>query len=54
MAYWSAAELGSLNVHKQVADEIQRFESVHPFIYRAYDLIGKISGKRSSGSKPLV
>ncbi|KAL7075952.1 hypothetical protein ACQ4LE_004208, partial [Meloidogyne hapla] len=31
--------------HRQINDEIQRFESVHPCIYRIYDLIEKIENK---------
>ncbi|CAK5052654.1 unnamed protein product [Meloidogyne enterolobii] len=30
---------------RQINSEIQRFESVHPCIYRIYDLIGKIENK---------
>ena len=41
-AYSSSGDTSALNVRAQVAEEIQRFESVHPFIYRAYDLIARV------------
>ncbi|KAI6235459.1 CBR-CNT-2 protein [Aphelenchoides besseyi] len=42
MSMRGASEAHMLDVSKQVNDEIQRFESVHPYIYRAYNLINTI------------
>lgn len=43
MSYGSAADPSYPNEIKQIADEIQRFESVHPHIYQAYNLINSIA-----------
>lgn len=45
MAYGGAANLSYPNEIKQVSDEIQRFESVHPHIYQAYNLISGIENQ---------
>jgi hypothetical protein len=37
--------LDSITDQRQINEEIQRFESVHPCIYRIYDLIEKIENK---------
>nr|CAD2178748.1 unnamed protein product [Meloidogyne enterolobii] len=40
----TASNINSMD-QRQINSEIQRFESVHPCIYRIYDLIGKIENK---------
>ncbi|KAI6240955.1 Centaurin-gamma-1A isoform X1 [Aphelenchoides fujianensis] len=42
MAFGGVSDAHQLSVTKQVNDEILRFESVHPYIYRAYNLINSI------------
>jgi hypothetical protein len=43
MAFGGSTDPNSM---KQIGDEIQRFESVHPHIYRAYNLIGSIENQK--------
>jgi hypothetical protein len=43
MAYGSSGDYPS--EIKQISDEIQRFESVHPHIYQAYNLISSIENQ---------
>lgn len=35
-------------VHCQILTEIQRFESVHPCIYRIYDLVEKMKNDQTA------
>jgi hypothetical protein len=45
MTYGGSSDHSYPNEIKQISDEIQRFESVHPYIYQTYSLIGMIENR---------